>query len=66
MGILATIKLKKQLADICIFDVIIYKLNHWEEANSIILLWINKNSKINFYYTILTFDLVINLRVQYS
>lgn len=60
------IKLKKRVASACIFGVIIGKLSYQKEYSLIILLIIDTNSEVNFYYNILFLGLIISLRVVNS
>ena len=55
---------KKHIANICIFDIIIIELSHWKKVCPVILLKINKSSKISFHCTILLFGLTIYLRIK--
>ena len=61
MKIISIIELKKHVADVSIFDIIIGKLNYWYKPCLIILFKIDKNLKINFYYTIQLLCLAIYL-----
>lgn len=47
-----------------IFGIIVGKLSYWKELSPIILLIIDKNPEVNFYYTVLPFSLAISLKVQ--
>ena len=49
------------MANDSIFCIIISKLYHKKQIYLVILLKIDKNLKIGFYYTILPFDLTIYL-----
>ena len=52
------------MAGACVFRVIIRKLGHRQEPGPIVLLEINKNLKVRFHCTILTFGLAVSLRVK--
>lgn len=62
---IAIVKFKKHMIRANIFNIILYKLNYWLEFCLIILLIFIKNLKINLFYTILIFCLVINLIIEY-
>ena len=47
-----------------IFSIVIGKLNHWQQPCSIILFFIDKCSKVRFYYAILSLSLAIYLGVE--
>lgn len=55
---------KKYMANIYICNMIINKFCDQLELYLIILLKVNKNSKINFYYNFLFFSLVIYLKIK--
>ena len=55
------IELKRHIANISIFDIIIGKLYYKKKLCLVILFKISKNLKINFYHTILSFGLTIYL-----
>lgn len=63
---IAAIQLKIGIVGAGIFSIVICKLSYWQEPDLIVLLKINKDLKIYFYYTILIFGLVINFRVKCS
>ena len=52
------------MVNVYIFGIIIGKLYYEKKLYSIILLKVNKNLEVDFYYTILPFGLVIHLRVE--
>ena len=62
--IISAIEFEKYIADISIFDIIVYKLRHKKNLCPIILFKINKDLKIGFYYTILFFSLAVSLWVE--
>ena len=59
--IIFVVKLKKHMADISIFGIIIDKLCYKKKPYLIILFKIDKDLKIDIYYTILPFGLTIRL-----
>lgn len=59
-----TIKFKKDIANICVFYIIISKFGYYQKFNPVILLKIDKNLKVNFYNTILLIYLAISLLVK--
>ena len=61
---ISIIELKRCIANANIFGIIISKLYHKKKLYLIILLEINKNLEISFYYTILPFNLAVNLYVE--
>lgn len=61
---IAIVKLKKCMASICIFSIVIDKLSYWKEFSIVILLIVDKSSEINFYYTILLFGLAISYKMK--
>ena len=58
------IKLKKCVVDASILIIIIGKLCYKKKSCRIILLKIDKDSEIGFYYTILLFSLAICLQIK--
>lgn len=52
------------MADAYILVIIIYKFGHYQKLGPIILLEIDKSSRICIYYTIFPFYLVVNLWVK--
>ena len=61
MRIISIVKLKKYIANISIFDIIISKYYYKKKLYLIILFKINKNTKISFYCTILFLNLAVYL-----
>ena len=61
MKIIAIIKFKKYVINICIFSIVKNKLYCIKKLYLIILFTINKSLKINFYYIILSLNLAIYL-----
>lgn len=61
---IAVIKHKRHLINTLFFFIIIYKFRHRQESYSFILPSINKSSKIDLYYTILSLDWAICLKIQ--
>lgn len=64
MGVIAIVELQKCVASGCIFDNIIDKFSHRNKPSLIILLAINKNFEIDFYYIVLPLSLAIDLRIK--
>lgn len=60
------IKLEKNMASIYVFYNIIYEIRQKQELCPFILFLIDKCWKIDLYYTILLFILVIYLRIECS
>ena len=52
------------MANISIFGIIVDKLCHGKKLYLIILLKVDKNLKIGFYYTILPLNLVVCLQIK--
>ena len=62
--IISTIKFKKYIAIHHIFSITLSIFSHLIKICLIILLKINKSSKIDCYYSILLFDLAIYLKIK--
>ena len=60
------IELKKCMANASIFYIIMGKFCYWEKSCSVILFKVNKNSKVDFYHTILPLGLAIYLKIEDS
>ena len=60
----ATVELKRQIVNIGIFGIIVYKFSYWQKACLVILLPIPQNSKVYLYYAIFSFGLAIGLRME--
>ena len=58
------VELKKHVANASIFNINIGKFRHKKKLYLVILFKIDKNLKINFYYTILLFSLTICLYIK--
>ena len=61
---ISAIELKKFVADTDILGIIVGKLRHKMDLCSIILCEIDKSLKVDFYCTILPFDLIVYLWVK--
>ena len=61
---ISTIKLKKYMASTSIFSIVISKLCYGKKLYLIILLKVNKNLEVGFYYIILSFSLAISLWIK--
>ena len=66
MEIVATMEFKKPIVNAYIVYIIVGKLRYWEKPSLVILLIINKNPKISFYYMVLPFNLAVKLRIKGS
>lgn len=47
---MTAVKLERYVASIYIFSIIIIKLGYWQGINLVILLKVDKNSKVKLYY----------------
>ena len=63
---ISAIELKRYVASVGIFDIIVDKFRHEKKLYPIILLEVDKSLEIDFYYTILPFDLTIYLWIKNS
>ena len=61
---ISAIELEKYVAGAGIFDIVVSKLHYKKKPCPIILLEVDKDSEIGFYYTILSLSLAIRLRVE--
>ena len=61
---ISLIELKKYVTNANILSIIISKFCHRNKPYQFILLEINKNLKIGFYYIILPFNLAVRLQVE--
>ena len=62
---ISAVKLERYVINISIFDIIIGKLCYKKKSCLIILLKVNKNLKVSFYYTILPLFLAVYLWVEF-
>lgn len=62
---ITTIQLKQHKTNACVFSIIVYKLDYWQQPCLIILLKNKKGSEIQFYYFVLSFGLPINYKIEY-
>lgn len=60
------VELKRRMAGVYIFGVIVDKLNYPKEPSPIILLIINKTSAVSLHCTVLLLGMAISLRVKSS
>ena len=60
----SVVELKRRMANASILGIIISKLCNRKKLCSVILLKVDKNLEISFYYTILLFDLTVCLWVE--
>ena len=61
---ISIVQLKEHVANASILDIIVSKFRYIKKLYSIILLKIDKNLEINFYYIILPFSLIIYLWIK--
>ena len=61
---LAAVQFKRHMTGSYVLGIIISKFGHWYELGLIILLKIDKVLELHFYYTILLFNLTVNLKVK--
>lgn len=61
---LATIEFKGDVTYVGVLEVVISKPRYWQKLGPVILLSILKDTKVNFYYAILTFCLPVRLKVK--
>lgn len=52
------------MACLCIFDIVIEIVDYWQKLCFIILLEIDKNLEIYFYFTFLMFCLIVCLTIK--
>ena len=64
MKIIFIVELKKRIAGARIFDIIIGKFYYKKRLCPIIIFKVDKDPKIDFYYTILLFDLTVYIWVE--
>ena len=60
----AAIEFKRCVAGAGIFNMVVCKLSHWQEACSVILLLVYKSSEVCFHCTVLSLCLTIGLRTE--
>lgn len=58
------VKLKKDMANICIICIVVYIFHYRQEPCSVILLLIDKCSKVNLYHAVLPLGLAIYLNME--
>ena len=63
---ISAIELEKYMADASILGIIVNKLHYRKKLCSIILLKVDKGLEVDFYYSILSFGLIIYLWVEAS
>ena len=64
LWIIAIVEFEKHVAGTGIFEIIICKFSHWQEAYQVILFAVHEGSKVCLCCTILPFCLVIDLRIK--
>ena len=62
--VISIVELKKRVANTSIFGIIISKFCHRKKPYLVILFEIDKGLKVDFYYTILSFNLTIYLWIE--
>ena len=62
--VISAVKLKEYIASTSIFGVIIGKFRYRKKSYLIILFKVDENSEVGFYYTILSLDLTIHLKIE--
>ena len=60
----AAVLLERDVAGACIIYIVISKLGHWQEPCPIVLLEIDKGSKVGLYGGVLPFCLAVGLGVE--
>ena len=60
------IQLETYVTNISILSIIICKFHYLSNSSSVIMLKVDKGSKISFYNTILLFSLTVSLKVEYG
>ena len=63
---ISAVELERRMASASIFGIIIGKFRHRKKPCLVILFKIDKNLKVDFYYTILPFGLTVHLWVEGS
>ena len=63
-GVITTVELKRCVASTRILGVIISEFRHWQKSSPIVLLPIDKGSKVGFYGAILPLSLAVGLGVR--
>ena len=61
---ISTIKLKKYIANTYIFGIIVNKFCYRKKLCLVILFKVDKSLEIDFYYSILFFDLAIYFKIK--
>lgn len=62
----SAVEFEGSVASACILGIIVSELSHRQESSPIILLPIDKSSKVCFYFTVLSFGLSICLWMERS
>ena len=61
---ISAIELKRCIANVGIFSIVVSELRYENKLCSIILLKVDKSLKVGFYYIILPLSLVVHLQVE--
>ena len=64
MRIISAIELEKYIVGASIFGIVIGKLCYKQKQYLLILLEVDKDLKVSFYYTVLSLDWAIYLRME--
>ena len=64
IAVIIIIELERYVTNTCIFCIIIGKLSYGKEPSLIILLIINKKTKLGFYHIVLLLGLTVNLKIK--
>lgn len=62
--VIAAVQLRRYVAGIGVFCIIIDKFSYWKKPYQVILLEVDKNLDVGFYFTVLSFSLIISLRIK--
>ena len=60
----AAIQLKKSIAGTSILYIVIYEFSHRQQLSPVILIVVDKSPEISFHSAVLSFCLLIRLRVE--
>lgn len=62
--VVAVVQLKRCVADAGIFRIIIAKFSYWKKLCPVVLLKVDKSSKVSFYYFDLPLGLTVSLKMK--
>ena len=63
---IAVVQLKRRMTSAGIFGIVVRKFSHWQQYCPVILLEIDKGSKIGLHGTVLLLGLAVSLRIKDS